>query len=47
VLDAHTLLIADAPGNNRLDTLENIVRDGAGIVPALRQGADALFPVGR
>jgi predicted pyridoxine 5'-phosphate oxidase superfamily flavin-nucleotide-binding protein len=47
VLDAHTLLIADAPGNNRLDTLENIVRDGAGIVPALRQGADAICPVGR
>jgi PPOX class probable FMN-dependent enzyme len=23
--DAHTLLIPDAPGNNRLDTLENIV----------------------
>jgi uncharacterized protein len=28
VMDAHTLLIADAPGNNRLDTLENIVRGG-------------------
>lgn len=28
VRDAHTLLIPDAPGNNRLDTLENIVRDG-------------------
>lgn len=26
--DAHTLLIADAPGNNRLDTLENIVANG-------------------
>jgi PPOX class probable FMN-dependent enzyme len=26
--DAHTLLIPDAPGNNRLDTLENIVRGG-------------------
>jgi uncharacterized protein len=25
LLDAHTLLIPDAPGNNRLDTLENIV----------------------
>jgi uncharacterized protein len=24
-LDAHTLLIADAPGNNRLDTLHNII----------------------
>lgn len=28
VLDAHTLLIADSPGNNRLDTLENIVQTG-------------------
>lgn len=28
VIDAHTLLIPDAPGNNRLDTLENIVATG-------------------
>ncbi|WP_342128987.1 pyridoxamine 5'-phosphate oxidase family protein [Hydrogenophaga sp. OTU3427] len=28
VLDAHTLLIPDAPGNNRLDTLENIIETG-------------------
>lgn len=28
VPDAHTLLIPDAPGNNRLDTLENIVTTG-------------------
>jgi len=28
VLDAHTLLIPDAPGNNRLDTLENIICTG-------------------
>jgi uncharacterized protein len=27
-LDAHTLLIPDSPGNNRLDTLENIVETG-------------------
>jgi PPOX class probable FMN-dependent enzyme len=27
-LDAHTLLIPDAPGNNRLDTLENIIANG-------------------
>jgi len=27
-LDAHTLLIPDAPGNNRLDTLENIIGTG-------------------
>ena len=26
--DAHTLLIPDAPGNNRLDTLENIIATG-------------------
>ena len=26
--DAHTLLLPDAPGNNRLDTLENIVSHG-------------------
>ena len=28
VRDSHTLLIPDAPGNNRLDTLENIVATG-------------------
>jgi uncharacterized protein len=28
VLDAHTLLIADSPGNNRLDTLQNIIETG-------------------
>jgi PPOX class probable FMN-dependent enzyme len=28
VLDAHTLLVPDSPGNNRLDTLENIVATG-------------------
>jgi uncharacterized protein len=28
VMDAHTLLIADAPGNNRLDTLQNIIETG-------------------
>lgn len=28
VPDAHTLLLADSPGNNRLDTLENIVATG-------------------
>jgi PPOX class probable FMN-dependent enzyme len=26
--DAHTLLLPDAPGNNRLDTLENIIATG-------------------
>jgi PPOX class probable FMN-dependent enzyme len=28
VVDAHTLLIPDAPGNNRLDTLENVATTG-------------------
>ena len=28
VLDQHTLLIPDSPGNNRLDTLQNIVQTG-------------------
>lgn len=28
VLDEHTLLIPDSPGNNRLDTLENIIHTG-------------------
>jgi PPOX class probable FMN-dependent enzyme len=28
VRDTHTLLIPDAPGNNRLDTLENIISTG-------------------
>ena len=27
-VDAHTLLIPDSPGNNRLDTLENIIHTG-------------------
>jgi uncharacterized protein len=31
--DAHTLLIPDAPGNNRLDTLENIARGGEAGAP--------------
>lgn len=28
VPDAHTILVPDAPGNNRLDTLENIIATG-------------------
>lgn len=28
VLDENTLLIPDSPGNNRLDTLENIIHTG-------------------
>ena len=43
VADAHTLLIPDAPGNNRLDTLQNIVITGqeAAAVPDSRRGRDA------
>lgn len=33
VVDASTLLLPDAPGNNRLDTLENIVSHGEGGAP--------------
>ncbi|HEX5737558.1 MAG TPA: MSMEG_1061 family FMN-dependent PPOX-type flavoprotein, partial [Hydrogenophaga sp.] len=33
VVDPHTLLLPDAPGNNRLDTLENIVSHGEGGAP--------------
>jgi PPOX class probable FMN-dependent enzyme len=33
VLDPHTLLIPDAPGNNRLDTLENIASHGEAGAP--------------
>ena len=33
VPDDHTLLIPDAPGNNRLDTLENIAGHGASGAP--------------
>jgi len=28
VIDSHTILLPDAPGNNRLDTLENIITTG-------------------
>lgn len=28
ISDAHTLLVPDSPGNNRLDTLENIISTG-------------------
>ena len=28
IVDAHTLLIPDSPGNNRLDTLDNIIHTG-------------------
>ena len=33
VVDAGTLLIPDAPGNNRLDTLENIIQTASTAAP--------------
>ena len=43
--DAHTLLIADAPGNNRLDTLENIVATGRVGLLFLVPGVDETLRV--
>jgi uncharacterized protein len=45
VPDAHTLLIADAPGNNRLDTLENIVATGQVGLLFLLPGVDETLRV--
>jgi hypothetical protein len=44
-LDAHTLLIPDAPGNNRLDTLENIIATGRIGVLFLIPGVDETLRV--
>jgi len=51
VIDANTLVIPDSPGNNRLDTLENIVDTGRigllflipGVDEALRANGTALL----
>jgi uncharacterized protein len=43
--DAHTLLIPDAPGNNRLDTLENIAATGAVGLLFLIPGIDETLRV--
>ena len=51
VQDEHTLLIPDAPGNNRLDTLENIIATGQlgllflipGVDETLRVNGSALL----
>jgi uncharacterized protein len=51
VIDANTLLIPDSPGNNRLDTLENIVDTGRigllflipGVDEALRTNGTAIL----
>ena len=45
VLDAGTLLIADSPGNNRLDTLENIVQNGQVGLLFLVPGVDETLRV--
>ncbi len=45
VPDAHTLLIPDAPGNNRLDTLENILQTGQIGLLFLLPGVDETLRV--
>jgi PPOX class probable FMN-dependent enzyme len=53
VLDANTLLLPDAPGNNRLDTLENILQTGQvgllflvpGVDESLRVNGTAVLSV--
>jgi len=45
VLDANTLLIPDSPGNNRLDTLENIVQTGQVGLLFLLPGVDETLRV--
>ena len=43
--DAHTLLIPEAPGNNRLDTLENVVATGGVGLLFLIPGVDETLRV--
>ena len=43
--DGHTLLIAEAPGNNRFDTLENIVATGRVGLLFLVPGVDETLRV--
>ena len=45
VVDAHTLLIADSPGNNRLDTLQNIIQTGQLGLLFLLPGVDETLRV--
>ena len=45
VLDEHTLLIPDAPGNNRLDSLENIIATGRVGLLFLVPGVDETLRV--
>ncbi len=45
VIDRHTLLIPDAPGNNRLDSLENIIATGRVGLLFLVPGVDETLRV--
>ena len=45
VVDAHTLLLPDSPGNNRLDTLENIIHTGKVGILFLIPGMDETLRV--
>ena len=45
VIDAQTLLIPDAPGNNRLDSLENIINTGKVGVLFLIPGFDETLRI--
>ena len=45
VIDQHTLLIPDAPGNNRLDSLENIIATGRVGLLFLVPGVDETLRV--
>ncbi len=45
VVDEHTLLVPDAPGNNRLDSLENIVTSGEVGLLFLIPGVDETLRV--
>ena len=45
VLDPHTLLLPDSPGNNRLDTLENIIHTGKVGMLFLLPGMDETLRV--
>lgn len=45
VLDTYTLLIPDSPGNNRLDTLENIIQTGQVALLFLLPGVDETLRV--
>ena len=45
VVDAHTLLIPDAPGNNRLDTLQNILATSQASLLFFIPGVDEMLRI--